>query len=147
MRSRFPGFATVRAVCYGCGWYRILGYTGANGSTRGLIRVERARSACNVLWAKVVTVGAERDLSQLQYEYPHYRDLEHAWSWERPVRDSIDAKRPYWALVRGQPCPRCKRLGGVYLDVYRELSHGSTHVSCWVPPNEAPSPARANYEK
>jgi hypothetical protein len=49
MRSRFPGFATVRAVCCRCGWYRILGCTGTNGVARAIIRVERARRAGNRL--------------------------------------------------------------------------------------------------
>jgi len=134
MRSRFPGFATVRAVCYHCGWYRILGPTGTNGVTRALIRVERARDACNVLWAKIVTVPADQDSSDLEARYSNYRDLEHEWDFRRPGRAFIEAKRPYWELVKDQPCPRCKGRGAVYLEIYREQPHGgSWHVPCWIP--------------
>jgi hypothetical protein len=134
MRSRRTGFAAVRAVCYGCGWYRILGPTGTDGVTRALIRVERARSSCNVLWARVITVPAEQPVSDLASRFPNYRDLEHEWDYHRPNRELIEAHRPYWELVKDQPCPRCKRVGAVYLEVYRETSSGvSWRVPCWVP--------------
>jgi hypothetical protein len=134
MKTRFPGFATVRAVCYACGWYRIIGYSGANGVDRAIIRVERDRSPCNVLWAKVVIVPAELDPAELAARYPKYRDLEYEWDYRRPHPVSIEAKRPYRDLVKDQPCPRCKRTRGVYLEVYREVSEGrSWHVPCYVP--------------
>ncbi len=133
-RSRLPGFATVRAVCYGCGWYRILGPTGTDGVTRALIRVERARNPCNVLWTRVMTVPAKQPPSDLASRFPNYRDLEHEWHYRRPARERIEAHRPYWELVKDQPCPRCKRPAPSTLDVYRETSSGvSWRVPCWVP--------------
>ena len=133
-RSRFPGFATVRVVCYLCGWYRILGYTGVNADIRALIRVERARSPCNVLWAKVVEIPADRGYAEVRRDYPQYRDLQYEWDHKRHTEESIEARLPYWDQVKGQACPRCKRTGGVSLEVYKELPQGrSSHVACWLP--------------
>lgn len=133
MRTRFPGFATVRAVCYGCGWYRILGYTGTNGDVRALIRVEPSRSSCNVLWSKVITVPADQEIADLAREYPQYHDLLWEWDWRRGKSEPLEARRPYRDMVKDRACPRCKRVGGVYLEVYAEYPKGgSYHWSCWV---------------
>jgi hypothetical protein len=140
MRSKFPGFATVRVVCYRCGWYRILGYTGRNGPVRALIRVERARSACNVLWAKVITVPADQDLRDLAQRYPHYRDLMDEWADKQGWEAVLAAKQPYRELVQDRNCPRCRRVGGVSLEVYWEMvpEGYSVHVTCWWPPPSQP---------
>lgn len=130
MRSAYPGFATVRVVCYRCGWSRILGPTGTSGTDRILMRIERARSSCNVLWSKVITVPRDQHLAIVTHKYPNYHDLEYECdSLRNGDSELYAAKVRCWNLTKDQPCPRCKQVGKVCVEVFRELSNGgSLHV-------------------
>src|SRR5689334_3646122 len=83
MRSRFPGFATVRIACGLCGWFRILGHTGSNGKVRALIRLTPDPATCNVLGARVREVAAEDREAEGRLGTTGYRDLATAWHWRR----------------------------------------------------------------
>lgn len=130
MRSAFPGFATVRAVCYRCGWYRLLGPIGTSGTDRILIRIERARSSCNFLWSKVIRVPRDQHLAIVARDFPQYHDLEYECDRLRNSDRELDAaKLRCWNLTKDLPCPRCKQTGEVCVEVFRELADGrSSHV-------------------
>jgi hypothetical protein len=141
MRSRFPGFATVRVVCAQCGWYRILGHTGSNGTVRAFIRLASDPAPCNVVWSKVIEVptGGVPETSVVRGR--GYRDLAEEWHWRRPDMEVSAAIRSYKPLVQGRACPRCKRIGGVRLDVLfdNEMGTGGFLVMC-EPDAEPPRP-------
>ena len=127
MRSRFPGFATVRVVCSLCGWQRILGPNGTNGEVRALIRVEPARhprGGCNVVWSEVVIVPGSLSRPYSTPHDPRYRDLEYDWDHRFPRRQPEEAMRRYHEMVEGRPCPRCRRDGGLSVEHYRERPDG-----------------------
>lgn len=135
MRTRFPGFATVRAVCYRCGWFRILGPTGSNGEIRALIRIEPARSSCNVLWSKVIEVPATVEFKQLKRDHPNYHDLQLELDYRRNTSVSRSAGQEFAEMTKQLNCPRCKKSGGIYVEVYEEYAQGrSQHIPCWMPP-------------
>ena len=41
-------FNAVRCVCYACGWFRVIGFSGCKGSRQALIRINPDKSDCNL---------------------------------------------------------------------------------------------------
>src|SRR5262245_37488260 len=126
MGSRFPGFATVRVTCSLCGWFRVLGHTGSNGSVRAMIRLDRDPAACNVVWSRVIEVPASSDSEAWAARVCGYQELAEEWHWRRPHREVAVALYGSKHLVQGRACPRCKRVGGVRLDVQFDPDPGHT---------------------
>src|SRR5688572_14618716 len=79
MRSRFPGFATVRIACSLCGWFRILGPVGSNGVTRALIRLRSDPAECNVVHSDVMEMAVDDVAKQGAATSAGYRDLAQEW--------------------------------------------------------------------
>jgi hypothetical protein len=126
MRSRFPGFATVRVACSLCGWFRVLGHTGSNGTVRAFIRLAPDPTSCNVVWSRVIEVPAKSEAEAWTARLCGYRDLAEEWHWRRSHAQLAGTLRDSKWLVQGRPCPRCKRLGGARLDVWFDPEPGHT---------------------
>ena len=126
MRSRSPGFATVRAACSLCGWFRVLGRTGCDGPARAFIRLAPDPAPCNVVWSRVIDLPAASASEAWAARVCGYRDLAEEWHWRRPHAEVAVALRACKPLVQGRPCPRCKRVGGVRLDVQFDPEPGHT---------------------
>ncbi len=112
--KRQDGYRRVAIVCYGCGWRRIIGYSGQLGNSRALIHLKPAKSACNVLSAVVLKVPADQPIEKQLSEHPYFRDI---------GRDAheiglIRVLRSYRHMLRHKPCPRCKREGEMQLEAW-----------------------------
>lgn len=110
--EHFNDFTTVRALCTGCGWFRILGYCGQKDGLRAVIRIDSdAASSSNLLRGRVLEFpsiyGAD--------EWPEgYRDL----SEESHRSGMVAVERTFDPLLDGRYCPRCKKTGSLGVDWY-----------------------------
>ena len=128
MKSPFPGFAIVRVACNLCGWFRVLGHTGSNGAVRAFIRLTPDPNPCNVIWSHTIEVPAGNELEASAARAAGYQDLAEEWHHRRAHAELAASLRACKPLVQGRPCPRCKRVGGVLLDVKFEPEPGQPRI-------------------
>lgn len=84
---------------------------------RALIRLASDPAACNVVWSRVLEVPADSESEFHAARTFGYRDLAEDWCWRRLVVERPSALLTCKPLVQGRSCPRCKRSGGVHIDV------------------------------
>jgi hypothetical protein len=125
--------SVVRVVCYQCGWFRVIGYTGSKYTfstrlwTRALIRVRKARDACNVLSADVIEFETDDPTQDVSNRIPGYRDLEH-----EAHRDGLVATLGTMdSLAANQICPRCKQRGSLRTDTWLAVGFDFDRYKTW----------------
>jgi hypothetical protein len=126
MKSPFRGFSAVRVVCCLCGWFRLLGHTGSNGRVRALISLAPDPAPCNIVWSRVMEVPSESESEAPTAQALGYKDLTEEWSLRRLAVERPIALLTCKTLVQGRPCPRCKRIGGVRIDLLFNDGSGET---------------------
>ncbi len=104
-------FQTVRCICYACGWFRVIGFTGIKGDERALIRFRRDKGGCNLLKAEVLLGPRDCSVEQIAAGHEGYHDLqEEAYSL-----GLIKAEEQYDHFFEDRVCPRCKQGGKLKL--------------------------------
>ena len=100
----------VRCVCYMCGWFRVVGYSGSHGSKRAIIRF-RSDSATNLVKAEVVVGDSQATVEEIAGGAIGFHDL----VAEAHEQGLIRAEHQYDFLFEGRRCPRCKNYGHLRL--------------------------------
>lgn len=111
MLHRGLDFQTVRVVCKGCGWYRIIAHSGCADGKRALVNISVSKDPSHVLRAKVVEVPKDLPLADVLRDHPGFRDLVHEAHQEGLFR----MKAKFQTLLSGQTCPRCNKSGRLEL--------------------------------
>ena len=109
-------FTSVRCICYACGWFRFIGFSGIEGDDRALIRFRRD-SDCNLLKAEVMLGSRNCSVEQIASGREGYHDLH-----EEGHRLGVcKAEQQFDHLFEDRICPRCKQAGRL------QLGLGSSH--------------------
>lgn len=113
------GCVVVRLVCYGCGWQRIIGYSGWNYHsktwTRALIRIAPTDSRCNLVSTAIREIQHPTRDPNLEIQLDNYRDMQqeaHEMGLHR-MGSQFDE------LLVERKCPRCDLSGRVKLGTHR----------------------------
>lgn len=97
----------IRAVCFGCGWHRYLGYCGPGDVSRRVVRFRKARSTCNLVECLFRDVAADLSPEDIEKSFPGFSDLTVTWD---PYSATVaNAKTECQRLLEDLPCPRCKK--------------------------------------
>jgi hypothetical protein len=134
-------FQTVRCICYACGWFRVIGFTGINGAQRALIRLNRDKGNCNLLKAEVLVGPRDHSIQQLAAGRYGFHDLQD----EAYDMGLVNAERQYDHLFRGQVCPRCKKPDRLQLGWLQYTTFDFARHKCWrltIPSTHTTEPAR-----
>jgi hypothetical protein len=96
----------VRCVCYACGWFRVVGFSGKYGSKRAIIRF-RTDADSNLVKAEVLVGDRQSTVEEIAGGAARFHDL----VAEAHEQGLCKAERSYDFLFEGRKCPRCKNRG------------------------------------
>jgi hypothetical protein len=111
MLHRGLDFQSVRVVCKGCGWCRIIAHSGCADGKRALVSISLSSDPSHVLHAKVVEVPKDLLLADALRDHPGFRDLVQ----EAHEKGLFRMQAEFQPLLIGQACPRCKTVGRLEL--------------------------------